>query len=114
VSKLFVLVVDDDATVVQRDALTHYLQEEPISFWHHLRNTWLIADPTGALRTTTLRDKVIELMPTVSVIVFQIDRPLAYSSYASKAGSSWLHKHISRTGGKNTKSGESKPKEPSS
>ena len=96
-AKLFVVSVDDNATLAQRDAFTAYVRglhkAIGVGFWHHLTSTWLITDPRKALTAGVLRDKVNELMPNVNVVVVSTTQA-DWAASAPKSGHAWLYESM--------------------
>lgn len=88
----FVVLVDGDATVAQRDAFTAYLRDSRAGFWHHVSHGWLITTFHTDMTAKALRDKVRELMPTVVHLVIQVN-PVTWSgAFKSKAGD-WMRQN---------------------
>src|ERR1035437_4196348 len=93
--KFFVVGLDVEATTEQRNALTAYLRADAkgAGLWHDVTHTWLIRDGSGKLTAPLLRDKLMQLMPGVSVIVIEA-KPTTYSGFSLKSGHEWLDKYV--------------------
>lgn len=91
---VFFVAVDDDATKVQRDAFTNYVRQKKWGFWHHTSSAWLIVDSLNRCTATEIRDKAMQLMPSVTTIALEID-PKDYAAFGPKVGHEWLRKYIS-------------------
>jgi hypothetical protein len=92
--RLFVVSVDADATVDQRNAFTLFLKEAKVGYWHHLTYCWLVHDSGGIWKAATLRDKAMEIFPGVHCLVLNV-RPKDWSSLLPSGGSEWLKKYVS-------------------
>lgn len=85
----FIIVVDD-ATPTQQDAISKHFQHLRLAFWHRFTDMWLVADPTDNMATDKLRDAVKKATSVQTVIVMKIDNPRAWSSFGNKGDFDWL------------------------
>lgn len=94
--KVFVLVVDVDATQAERDAFTNWLRvtKPGVGFWHHLANAWIIVDPRGRFTPSTLQQKANELIPKANKLVFQVEES-SWIAFAPTDSHQWLYDNLS-------------------
>jgi len=85
----FIIVVDD-ATPTQQDAISNHFQNLRLAFWHRFTDMWLIADPTDSMTTNTLRDAVKRAISVKAVLVMKVDSPTAWASFGNKGDFDWL------------------------
>lgn len=92
--RMFVVAVDSDATVAQRDAFTATMQaNSSIGFWHHIAPFWIVADPLCTQTATEIRDRLKALMPKVNVLVIQVT-PHTWAGIAPSGGHQWLQTEL--------------------
>ena len=85
----FLLIVDD-ATPEQQDAISNYLQNSQQGYWHRFTDVWLIADPTDTLVSSAIRDAMRNVVPKAHMLIFKIDDPNGWSAFGKKGDFEWL------------------------
>lgn len=89
--RYFVVLVDGDASVSQRDAFTAYVRSR-FGFWHHISHGWLISTSSPDISAAILRDKVKELMPNIVQLVIQVS-PVTWSGFFAPTAGDWIRKN---------------------
>lgn len=86
----FIMLVDD-ATTDQQNAVTKSFRGKPQGFWHIFSDAWLLMDPTNQLTVDSLRDHLKAVVPGAWTLVFPIDRPETWAGYGRSEDFKWLH-----------------------
>ena len=76
----FVILVDSEITVQQRNALTQRFKSLASAWWHWIDNAWLILDKNDQLTCRSLRNIVTATAPGVNTLVLQIT-PTTWSGF---------------------------------
>jgi hypothetical protein len=91
--KLFVVLVQP-LTADEEKQLASRLPQ-PIGWWHHLPNSWLIVDPMEGLSAAAIRQIIEDISPAKHSLVLEVD----LKDWASRQGADdeervdWLRKH---------------------
>jgi|GEM_PF-2224719 hypothetical protein len=88
--KRFVLLVDD-ATQEQQNAVTSHFRNKPQGFWHIFSDAWLLMDPTEALTVYSLRDQLKSLVPGATTLVLPIDNAVNWAGFGKTESFKWLN-----------------------
>jgi hypothetical protein len=86
--KKFVVIVPNAAPAGQ-NILTNYFQNNRFGYWHYGTDTWLIARGDENLNAGVVRDEIKRLLPSISVLVLEVDPVLWAFTGLSKWGE-WL------------------------
>jgi hypothetical protein len=86
----FIMLVDD-ATVAQQNAVTESFRGKPQGFWHIFSDAWLLVDPTNSLSVEQLRDHLNVVVPGATTLVLPIDRPKTWAGFGQSDDFKWVH-----------------------
>jgi hypothetical protein len=86
----FIMMVDD-ATAQQQDAVTKYLKTTDHGFWHYFSDCWLITDHSDTLTCDVLRDEVNRIMPGKTTLVVQMDNPTQWAGFGQTEHFKWVN-----------------------
>lgn len=89
-TRRFMLMVDD-ATPPEQDAVTKYLQTLSYGFWHYFSDGWLIVDRSSTLTAPMLRDKLKQLVPGKTTLVVPMNNPAEWAGFGTTENFQWLH-----------------------
>ena len=59
--KKFVLFIDDNFSVEERDKITNYVKGK-YAYWHWISNVWLLSTSKDGVTTESIRDEVKDLV----------------------------------------------------
>lgn len=88
--KHYVLVANNP-TIIQQNAIFNRVIENNYSYWHWISNVWLLADnnfyPTDV---ETLRDKIRDAAPGLNFTVFEV-QPMNWAGWSDQRWAEWLN-----------------------
>ena len=85
----FVILVDD-ATPEQQNAVTLYLKDK-VGYWHHFSDAWLVTTVSEGWSVTKFRDELRNVVKGPGVLVLKIDSPKGWAAFGAKGVFAWLH-----------------------
>jgi hypothetical protein len=83
----FVVLVDE-ATTSQRDAITSAIKDEGVAWWHWIQYAWLVKDRTER-DPAFWRELVKAAAPGVRVVILQVD-PINWGCWMPSDAHKWL------------------------
>lgn len=88
--KRFILVIDNP-TKEQQNAVTNFFKNRRLGYWHWLSDVWLLTDSRNTWTATSIRDKVKELVPGTRLLVFSIGSGTTWAGSGKTEMFKWLH-----------------------
>ncbi len=85
------IVLVDDATVAQQNAITESFRGKPQGYWHYFSDAWLMVDPTNSWTVEKLRDHLRIVVPGATTLVLPIDRPSVWAGFGQTDHFKWLN-----------------------
>lgn len=86
----FIMIVDD-ATPEQQNAITKSLEGKPQGFWHYFSDVWLIIDASNTCTTISLRDHLSQVVPGATTLILPIDNANEWQGFGKQDTFKWLH-----------------------
>jgi hypothetical protein len=96
--KRFIVALNASTPEAEK-AIVAFLKRHGVSWWHWLRNVWLVSDSEGKLSAKEIRDGIREILPGVNSFVIQLnsDGSDTWSGFGPKSDDkdmfSWIHKN---------------------
>lgn len=86
------VVVAQNPTVVQQNAMMKNVIEGNYAYWHWISNVWLLADINFYSQDNvgTLRDKIREAAPGLNFTVFEV-QPTSWAGFSDVKWAEWLN-----------------------
>ena len=88
--KRFILVIDNP-TKVQQNAVTNFFKNRRLGYWHWFSDIWLLTDSRNTWTAASIRDKVKELAPGTRLLVFMLEGNDTWSGFGKTGMFKWLH-----------------------
>jgi hypothetical protein len=88
------VVIAQDPTVLQQNAIMSHVIEGKYAYWHWISNTWLLKDPNFYPQDSagTLRDKIKAAAPGLIFIAFEV-QPTDWGAFSDPKWAEWLEEH---------------------
>ena len=89
--KRFVVLVDD-ATVVQQNAVTTWLSTTKFGYWHHFTDMWLVvAYGTDTWNAALLRDRLLAEVPGATMMVMGVANAHDWAGFGPPEVFKWVN-----------------------
>jgi len=85
----FIICVDDSSKE-QQDALTQFLKDKKVGYWHWFSDVWLMTDPQRKWTASQLRNELESLLPAAHKLILQIDGESTWSGFGKTKMFDWL------------------------
>jgi hypothetical protein len=69
------IVMLNSSTNEQNEAFLAYIKETDIGWWHFISNSWLLYDAENKISAEIIRDKLMEIYPSVTNLVIEVTSP---------------------------------------
>ncbi|MGY4700379.1 hypothetical protein ACVND7_12210 [Avibacterium paragallinarum] len=89
-SKKFIVIVDDNFSVTERDKITKYFKNK-YGYWHWISNVWLLSTSKENTTTDTIRDEVKKLVNKGTIVVINASGSNGWSAFGQKKKFEWMH-----------------------
>ena len=87
----FILVIND-TTKEQQDTITCFFKDAGQGYWHWFSDLWLLTDSSDTWTLITIREKVRELIPSGSFLVFSVENGKEIAGYCPREMIEWITK----------------------
>ncbi|WP_316238599.1 hypothetical protein [Bradyrhizobium sp. SZCCHNR1015] len=92
------IVATNDLTKDQERAFIQFARENGASWWHYLKNLWLLDTPEN-LTIEAIRDQIMEeIAPGVNVLVFELTGEASWAGFGpdseNRSMFRWIQKHF--------------------
>ena len=88
--KKFVLFIDDNFSVAERDKITNYVKGK-YAYWHWISNVWLLSTSKDDVTTESIRDEVKDLVNRGTILVINASDSQGWSGFGQKKKFEWMH-----------------------
>lgn len=86
----YVICVDDSTSEIQ-DAVTNYLKDEGLGYWHWLTDLWLATDMKKESSAEKIRDDLQLIAKGFYVLVIQLDGENTWRGWGNPKMFNWFH-----------------------